>query len=117
MDSINLTGMEFFGYHGALPEENRLGQRFIVDLMMELDLREAGAKDSLEDTVNYAEVYAVIRGIVEGQPFKTLEALAENIAVTLRREYGKIVKLTVTVHKPGAPIAGIFRDVSVTIRR
>ncbi|MBR0328475.1 MAG: dihydroneopterin aldolase, partial [Selenomonadaceae bacterium] len=52
MDRITLTGMEFFGYHGVLPEENKLGQRFVVDLVLELDLHQAGLNDDLNATIN-----------------------------------------------------------------
>ena len=65
MDRITLMGMEFFGYHGVLPEENKLGQRFVVDLVLELDLHQAGLNDDLNATINYAEVYQEVRELVE----------------------------------------------------
>lgn len=117
MDKISLDGMAFFGYHGALSEENRLGQRFLVDLTMLLDLREAGQNDDLSASINYAEVYEQIKQLVEGKPVNTIEALAEAIAAMLKAKYSKLQKLIVTVHKPGAPIAGIFADVAVTLER
>lgn len=117
MDKIVLTGLEFFGYHGALPEENAIGQRFIVDLTLELDLSEAGIHDDLCASINYAEVYGKVRDIMEGEPFKTIEALAEKIGSMLHSSYARLQRAEITVHKPGAPIAGIFHDVAVTIRR
>lgn len=117
MDKISLTGMEFFGYHGVLPEETRLGQRFIVDLTMELDLRQAGENDDLEATINYAEVYADIKVLVEGAPVKTLECLGERICQKLYAKYQLLEHLSLTIHKPGAPVAGIFKDVAVTLER
>lgn len=117
MDKITLTGMEFFGYHGVLPEETSLGQRFIVDLVMELDLHQAGENDALEATVNYAEVYGDIKAIVEGEPVKTLECLGERICQQLWANYQLLEHVTLTIHKPGAPIAGIFKDVAVTLER
>ncbi len=117
MDKIVLTGLEFFGYHGALPEENVIGQRFIVDVAMYLDLSEAGIHDDLRASINYAEVYEKVQDIVEGEPFKTIEAVAEEIAAMLHSSYARLKKAEITVHKPGAPIAGIFHDVAVTIQR
>ena len=119
MDRITLTGMEFFGYHGVLPEENKLGQRFVVDLVLELDLHQAGLNDDLNATINYAEVYQEVRELVEDahKPMKTIEALAELIVSMLWTKYSMLEHITVTVHKPGAPVAGVFRDVSVTLER
>lgn len=116
MDYIDVDGMEFFGYHGVMAEENRLGQRFIVDVAMGLDLQKAGTSDDLEQTVNYAVIYEKIKKIVEGKPFKLIEALAEAIAASVLSE-SLVQSVEVTVHKPAAPVAGIFKDVSVTVRR
>lgn len=117
MDNIKLTGMEFFGYHGALAEENKLGQRFLVDLELYLDLHQAGAGDDLSASINYAQAYEVVKTVVEGPAFKTIEAVAEAAAQKLKSSYPLLQGLKITVHKPGAPIAGIFHDVSVTLER
>lgn len=68
--------MEFYGYHGVFTEENKLAQRFKVDLTAELDLSKAGQTDDLEQTINYAELYHVCKDIVEGEPVKLVETLA-----------------------------------------
>ena len=117
MDKITLTGMEFFGYHGALAEENRLGQKFLVDLELYLDLEQAGRHDDLAASINYAHVFEDVRTVLEGKPFKTIEAVAEMTANRLKRNYPLLESLRITVHKPSAPIAGIFHDVSVTLER
>lgn len=80
MDRIVLDHMEFYGYHGCLPEERQQGQTFFVDLTMQLNLRAAGEQDDLGQTVNYADVFTKIRGIVEGEPCQLIEAVAERIA-------------------------------------
>lgn len=116
MDCINLEGMEFFGYHGVIPEENKLGQRFIVDVCMYLDLRKAGKRDDLTETVNYAEVYHKVKAIVEGKPVKLIETLADRIAAAILCS-DLVSSVQVTVSKPGAPINGIFGNVSVTVNR
>lgn len=116
-DSIFLEGMEFFGRHGVLPEEQRLGQRFLVDLVMNLDLHKAGYTDDLEVTVNYAEVFARVKEIVEGVPVKLLECLADRIAQAVFEGFSMVESLEVTIHKPGAPIPGIFKDAQIKIRR
>ena len=65
MDKVYVEGMEFYGYHGVFEEENKLGQRFKVDLTAELDLSKAGKTDDLSYTINYAELYVQFR-IVNG---------------------------------------------------
>ena len=116
-DKIFLTGMPFFGRHGVFDEETRLGQRFLVTVELDCDLRQAGQADDLALTVNYADVYNIIRTVVEGPPKKLVEAVAEDIASILLREYAMIDRLHVRVEKPGAPIAGVFETVGVEIER
>ena len=79
-DKILLTGMTFYGYHGVRPEERALGQRFVVDLEMELDLSAPAASDDLGDTVDYSQVYRTVKEVVEGPPRNLLETLAEETA-------------------------------------
>ena len=62
MDTITLTGMEFRGYHGCLPEERREGQIFYVDAVLFVNLQPAGESDDLTKTVNYADAFEVIGG-------------------------------------------------------
>src|SRR5690349_969107 len=82
-DAILLEGLRFFGYHGVYPEERTLGQRFIVDVTVELDLRDAGAHDELDETVNYSSIYTTVRSIVEGEPLMLIEAVADRTAHSL----------------------------------
>lgn len=117
VDKVELTGMEFYGYHGCMEEERAIGQRFFVDVAMYLDLGPSGKSDDLAQTVNYADVFAEIREIVEGEPFTLLEAVAERIAETLFEKHSLIERMRITVHKPYAPIPGKFADAAVTIRR
>ncbi|MGI8865203.1 MAG: dihydroneopterin aldolase, partial [Rubrobacteraceae bacterium] len=66
-DRILLEGMTFFGYHGALPAERELGQRFVLDIEMRLDLKPAGLSDDLSKTVDYGAVHDIVKEIVEGE--------------------------------------------------
>ncbi|MGB4503398.1 MAG: dihydroneopterin aldolase [Syntrophaceticus sp.] len=115
-DRIILKGMQFYGYHGVMPAEQELGQPFIVDLEMCCDLREAGEKDDLNKTVDYSSVFELVKGIVTGEPYLLIEALAERIAGSVLAEF-PITEVLVRVRKPHAPLKGIFADVSVEIRR
>jgi len=117
MDKIHLNGLMFYGYHGAIKEENILGQRFIVDLELELDLSEAGKNDALDASVHYGEVYQEIKAIVEGKPYQLIEAVAEAVSTALLTRFAKIEAVTVKVTKPNPPINGIYDSVAVSIYR
>ena len=117
MDVIKLMGMEFLGFHGCLTRERAQGQTFIIDLEMELDLALAGATDDIAATVNYADIFTEVKNIVEGEPVRLIETLAERIASKILLDYQKIQKIHVTVHKPHAPIAGKFQEAAVKITR
>ena len=117
-DRIRLEGLAFYGYHGAKPEEKSLGQRFVVDLLLQLDLGPAGRSDDLALTVDYGEAYRLVREIVEGASRDTLEAVAEGVAAALLDRYPRLEAVTVRIKKPAAPIAGAqFSMVAVEIVR
>jgi dihydroneopterin aldolase len=117
MDKIFVNQMEFYGYHGVFPEETRLGQRFVVDLMVLVDLRKAGETDELEHSVNYGELYQVCKEVVEGKPYKLVEAVAEQIAETVLQQFTLVTEVTIKVIKPDPPIPGHYRSVAVEITR
>ena len=104
-DQIILQGMQFYGYHGVNPEERVLGQRYVVDLTVDLDLRQAGASDRLEDTVSYSHIYRSVRAVIEGEPRNLLESAAEAIAKRVLAEF-PVDAVSVTVKKPNPPVRG-----------
>ena len=109
-DEILLEGMRFYAYHGVNPEERALGQRFMVDVTLVVDLRRAGQSDDLTDTVSYSAVYKVVRGIVEGEPRQLIETVAEEIATAILTEFLPVERVTVTVRKPEVPMKGSMLD-------
>ncbi|ASS76973.1 dihydroneopterin aldolase [Tumebacillus algifaecis] len=117
MDAIYISGMEFYGYHGVLEEENRLGQRFYADLVLYTSLQEAGESDDLTKTVNYAEAYEEIRQIMDGEPVQLIETLAERIAKQMLTSFLRVQKVQVKVTKPMPPIAGLLSGVAVEVIR
>ena len=117
MDKMILSRMEFYGYHGALPEENKLGQRFFADVELSLPLSRAGYTDDLEETVNYAEVYGRIKNIVEKRIFKLIEAVAEHVAADLLEHYSILQEVMVRITKPHPPFDIHFQGAAVEIRR
>ncbi len=117
VDKIFVNQMEFYGYHGVFPEENRLGQRFVVDLIIETDLSAAGKSDQLDDSINYGELYAVCKEVVEGEQYNLVEAIAEQIASRMLTQFSNVQTCTVKVFKPDPPIPGHYKSVAVEIKR
>jgi len=117
-DQIILEGMIFYGYHGVHEEEQRLGQRFVIDLQATCSLRDAGTSDDPSATVSYSDLYRVTREIVEGTPRQLIEAVAESIAAAILTQFERIDAISVTVRKPEAPIKGsVLSSVGVRIVR
>lgn len=109
MGRVVLAGMEFHGRHGVLAEEARLGARFVVDVELHWDF--VGIADDIAQAANYAEVYETVRAVVIGPPVQLIEVLAGRIARAVLEDQPLLSGVTVRVHKPHAPIPGIFRDV------
>lgn len=117
MDKIIMKNLSFFGYHGAMQEENVLGQKFFIDIDLYVDLKKAGNSDTVTDTVHYGEAYGVVKDIVENKRFNLIESLAENIAKEILNHFQLVKEINVTIRKPEAPVAGIFDYFGVEIRR
>ncbi|MBC1471319.1 dihydroneopterin aldolase [Listeria seeligeri] len=117
MDKIYLNELAFYGYHGVLSEENKLGQKFIISLVLGLSTKKAGISDNVNDTVSYADVYKTVKEIAEGKPFKLIEALAEKIATEVLVNYPLLNEVTVKLIKPNPPIPGHYHSVAVEIER
>jgi dihydroneopterin aldolase len=115
-DRIHLVGIEAFGHHGVLVGEQEEGQLFSVDVELELDLTAAGESDDLADTVDYGALAERIHAVVEGERWNLIERLAARVARVVLED-ARIEAVTVTVHKPQAPIRVPFGDVSVTLQR
>ncbi|HEX6129726.1 MAG TPA: dihydroneopterin aldolase [Candidatus Limnocylindria bacterium] len=120
-DRISLRGMRFLGRHGVELEERLEPQPIEVDVELELDLAAPAASDELSDTIDYAVVFELVGGIVEGQSFRLLEALAGTIAAAVVNAHGtdnpRLEWVEVRVRKPQAPLPGEFGAVEVRIRR
>ena len=116
-DQIRVTGIKAFGYHGVLPHEATEGQDFIVDLLITLDLRAVSLSDDLQETINYADLAQIAHDNIVGERVQLIERLAGRIADEISSAYSQITSVSVTVHKPHAPVTVDFEDISVTITR
>lgn len=116
MDRISITGIEVFAHHGVLTHERELGQRFVVDVALDVDLAAAAASDGLDDTVDYGALAGAIAEVVGGEPAALLETVAGRVAERCLAD-PHVHNVEVTVHKPAAPLPVIAHDVAVTLRR
>ncbi len=116
MDRITVTGIEVFAHHGVLPHERELGQRFVIDLALDLDLAPAAASDDVADTVHYGELATAVSTLVTEHPVDLIETVAERVA-TRCLEDTRVRAAEVTVHKPCAPLPVVAAEVAVTVRR
>ena len=80
MDTIYIKDLEVFANHGVYPEENKLGQKFVISADLSVDVRMAGLTDELEYSVNYGEVSHTIQDFLQKHTFKLIEAAAEGLA-------------------------------------
>ena len=113
-DKIVLSGLEFHGFHGVFPEEASFGARFIVDVELRLSLP---GEDDLQQTVDYSQVYALVKNEVTENRYQLIEALASTTARRILDAHPRVEQITVRVHKPHAPLAGVVRDVYVEVTR
>jgi len=116
-DQIVLTGIHGFGYHGLFEHERKDGQDFFVDLTLSVDLTAAAQSDAIEDTVNYAEITDLVVEEITSNPVNLIEKLAARIAERVLNQHIKVQSITVTVHKPQAPVAAQLKDIAVVITR
>ncbi len=115
-DHIDLVGIEVFAHHGVFPEEREQGQPFVIDVRLGVDLEDAGSSDDLEDTVDYGVLVQRIHDLVAGERWDLIERVAQRVADAVLDE-PKVSFVTVTVHKPRAPVPLKVADVAVTITR
>ena len=116
MDRISLNGIEVFAHHGVLEHERQLGQRFVVDVDLELDLAPAASSDDLADTVDYGTLAGDIAEAAGDPPAALIETVAGRIAEVCLADV-RVAAVEVCVRKPSAPLPVSAEGVAVTLRR
>lgn len=107
--------MEFYAYHGCFREEQIIGTRFLVDLYLEADTENAENSDELADTVNYQEVYLLVKAEMEIKS-KLLEHVGRRILKAIKRDFPKVESATIKISKMNPPLGGKMKNVSLTMR-
>ena len=116
-DRLRLMNLVFHAYHGLLPEEERLGQRFEVDVELLLDLAAAARADEPQLTVDYTDALALVEQIVTQRRFGLVEALAEALAEGIRQRFSTLEGVIIRVRKPNPPVSTTFDGLEVEIER
>ena len=116
MARLTLQNMEFYAHHGHFTEENIIGGRFRVDVVIETDISKAAASDDLHDAVDYSRVYELVKSEIH-QVSHLIEHVAGRIADAIHAEFKDIGQITVTVFKLNPPVGGAMDHFSVTITR
>ena len=116
-DRITVEGLEVFAHHGVYPEENALGQKFIVSLVLYADQRAAVDHDKLDGSTHTAPVCHDVDGYLRAHTFKLIEAAAEGVASMLLRRYPLLLGVRVKLDKPWAPVGLPLASCGVEIER
>lgn len=114
---IDIAGLVVFAKHGVAEEEARLGQRFVLDISLEVELNEAIKHDRLDATVDYGEVVAVAESAFRSKRFYLIEAAAMHVASTLLAHFPKAKLVRIKVRKPSAPVPAAIDHVAVTVEK
>jgi dihydroneopterin aldolase len=117
MDAIFVAGLALHAYHGVMLHESKVGQTFLLDLELEIDLGDASRSDKLAHTASYDQVIAVASEAFCARRYRLAEAAAGAVADAVLERFVAVQSVRVTVHKPHAPIAATFADVGVSIKR
>jgi 7,8-dihydroneopterin aldolase/epimerase/oxygenase len=115
MGKIALEGLEFFAYHGAYLEEQKIGNRYSVDINIETDFTNAAETDRLKETVNYEDVYNSIKEVMQ-QKHRLLEHIGHSIIERIRSQYPNIQEVEVAVSKFNPPIGGVCDRAKIVIK-
>ena len=114
--TVEITGLSLYTHHGVSAAEREVGQRLVLDLRLDLGETDATVTDSIEDTVDYAEVCQLVALIAQQRSHKTLERLCSTIAERLLADY-ELEGVWVKAAKPEPPIALSVDEVSVEVWR
>lgn len=117
LDKIQIKKLEVFGKHGVFPEENRLGQKFLINASLYTSIREAGLKDDLTKSIHYGEVSHFMTRYMMEHTFRLIEAAAEQMAEAVLLEFPRLEKIELEILKPWAPIGLPLESVSVKLTR
>lgn len=117
MDKIYIKNLEIFANHGVFPEENKLGQKFIISAILHTNTREAGKSDDIVKSIHYGKVSLLMKKFIEENTFNLLETVVEKLAEEMLLDTPMLTKVNLKIDKPWAPVGMPLETVSVEIER
>lgn len=114
MGKVSLEGMEFYARHGYYEEERVIGNKYSVDVTLDVDVTEAALDDKLEGTVNYEKVYEIVQEVMSIDA-NLLEHLAGKMIKALKNNFDQINHVQVRVSKYNPPIKGLCKKATVEL--
>jgi 7,8-dihydroneopterin aldolase/epimerase/oxygenase len=114
--TVEISGLSLYTHHGLSEAEREIGQRLVIDLRLDVGESDATVTDSIEDTVDYAEVCNTVALLAQQRSHRTLERLCSTIADRLLADY-ELEGVWVKAAKPEPPIALTVDEVSVEVWR
>jgi 7,8-dihydroneopterin aldolase/epimerase/oxygenase len=116
MGQIIIEGMEFYAYHGHFEEEQIVGGKFIVDIIIDTDTDKAAKSDSLDDALDYQAIYKDIKSEMEITSY-LLENITCRIMDRLFKNHCSIENAILTVTKLNPPVGGKINKVSIRLEK
>jgi dihydroneopterin aldolase len=113
--TIRIMNCAFFAHHGVFDVEHKLGQRFYVDAILDVDPGDSLENDDIEGTVHYGIAFTVIQDIITGSQRYLIETLALDVGKALTARFPQIKRAEITIRKPNAPVPGVLDHVEVTV--
>ncbi|TAE38764.1 MAG: dihydroneopterin aldolase [Runella slithyformis] len=115
MGTISLEGLEFFAYHGVYDEEQKIGNKYAIDIIIEADVAEAAQTDRLRDTINYEIIYKITAEVMQRRA-RLLEHIGYQIIAKIRAAYPNIESVSVGVSKFNPPVGGVCTRAKVVLK-
>jgi dihydroneopterin aldolase len=116
-DTIFVSGLLIHAHHGVMAHEGEVGQRFVIDLELSIDVAKASRSDKLADTVDYGAIVDTTTEVFTRRNYRLIEAAGGAVADAILAKFARVNTVRITVRKPHAPIAAIFTDAGCTITR
>ena len=114
MSQLVLENLTFYAYHGVFPEENIVGNTFVVTLSVDVDLQKASETDNLDDTINYQLLYDIVKTEMQIQS-KLIEHVAGRILRAVISKFPQITKTEIQLKKLNPPISGQVESATVIL--
>lgn len=114
MGKVSLEGMEFYARHGYYEEERVIGNKYSVDVTLDVDFSEAASDDRLEGTVNYEKVYEIVQNVMSIDA-NLLEHLAGKMIKALKQNFSQVNQVQVRISKYNPPIKGLCHKATIEL--